>query len=82
MNSFGLLIALSVLVLVPATGVQAGGLAGGQQGLFDAARSIAGVEPTHGCHQQYSRGLQGWHRHGADCALRRDLVEGKKRKRI
>jgi hypothetical protein len=82
MRSVGSLMALSVLTIVwGISGVQAAGLAGGSQALSTAALSTA-VEKIHGCHSHYARGLQGWHRHGSDCTLRRDLADSKRRKKI
>jgi hypothetical protein len=71
----------SVLIVSTTAGAQAGPLFGGSQ-LADAAVSIAAVEQIHGCHRHYAQGMQGWHRHGADCTLRRDLAEAKRRKKL
>jgi hypothetical protein len=81
MRSVGSLIAFSaVMIVCAASGVQAAGIAPGA--LAAAARSVGGIEEVHGCHSHYARGMQGWHRHGSDCTLRRDLAEGKRRKKI
>jgi hypothetical protein len=81
MRSVSSLFALSALTIVWATsGVQAAGIAPGA--LPAAARSVGGIEEVHGCHSHYAHGIQGWHRHGSDCTLRRDLAEGKRRKKI
>lgn len=83
MRSVSWLIALCALTIVCATsGVSAAGIAGGSQALAVAALSVGVVEEVHGCHSHYARGMQGWHRHGSDCTLRRDLAEGKRRKKI
>ena len=82
MKSASSLIALSALALF--WGASAGQAAplGGLQTFAASAQSIGNIEEVHGCHSHYARGMQGWHRHGADCTLRRDLAEGKRRKKI
>ena len=82
MKSASSLIALSALTLVCGTAAGQAAPFGGPQTLAAAAQSLGNVERAHGCHSHYVRGMQGWHRHGADCTLRRDLAEGKRRKKI
>jgi hypothetical protein len=83
MRSVTSLIALSALTIVWGTsGVQAAGIAAGSQALAVSALAAGAVENIHGCHSHYARGIQGWHRHGSDCTLRRDLAESKRRKKI
>ena len=83
MKSVGSLIAFSALTVVWASsGVQAAGIVQGSRAVAAAAVSAGIVEEAHGCHSHYARGIQGWHRHGADCALKRDLAEGRRRKKI
>jgi hypothetical protein len=76
------LVALSALAFVWGTSGGQAAPFGGPQNLAAAAQSLGNVERAHGCHSHYARGMQGWHRHGADCTLRRDLAEGKRRKKI
>lgn len=82
MKSASSLIAMSALALVWGTSAGQAAPLGGLQTLAAAAQSLGNVEEVHGCHSHYARGMQGWHRHGADCTLRRDLAEGKRRKKI
>jgi hypothetical protein len=83
MRAVGSLIALSALTIVWGTsGVQAAGIAGGPWAVAAAALSAGAAENIHGCHSHYARGIQGWHRHGSDCTLRRDLADSKRRKKI
>jgi hypothetical protein len=82
MKSVGLLVALSALTFVWSTpAVQAAGLAGGTQAI-GAILATDTIQKVHGCHRHYSQGIQGWHRHGSDCSLRRDLADSKRRKKI
>jgi hypothetical protein len=83
MRSVGSLTALSALMIVwGISGVQAAGIAAASRAVAAAALSTGAVENIHGCHSHYARGIQGWHRHGSDCTLRRDLADSKRRKKI
>lgn len=83
MSSVSSLIAFSVVLIVSATsGAQAAPVFSGARALADAAVSIAAIERVHGCHRHYAQGMQGWHRHGSDCSLRRDVAESKRRKKL
>jgi hypothetical protein len=72
----------SVLIVSATAGAQAAPLFSGSRPLADATVSITAVEQIHGCHRHYAQGMQGWHRHGADCTLRQDLADAKRRKKL
>jgi hypothetical protein len=83
MNSVSSLIALTAVLVISAySAAQAAPISTGFQGLIGATDVVTPVEQVHGCHRHYSQGMQGWHRHGADCTLRRDVAEGKRRKKL
>jgi hypothetical protein len=71
-----------MLVISASFEAQAAPLSAGSQSLAEAAGLIDPIGRVHGCHRHYAQGMQGWHRHGSDCTLRRDLAEGKRRKKL
>ena len=83
MSSVSALIALAVILIISApSSAQAAPVSSGSHALSDAAVFIATIDRVHGCHRHYAKGMQGWHRHGSDCTLRRDLAESKRRKKL
>jgi hypothetical protein len=83
MSSVSSLIALGMMLVISASSeAQAAPLSVGSQSFAEAAVVINAIEPVHGCHRHYAQGMQGWHRHGSDCTLRRDLAEAKRRKKL